>query len=83
MQKPSIGRIVIYRNQDGQGIPGIITEVLEDVPWVPDAFAAGGDRVNVHLFVPPSARQDPMSPEYGIPFSEEPASGCWSWPERV
>jgi hypothetical protein len=73
MQKPSIGRIVLYHRFGSPGgehkpepSPAVITKVF-------------GDGTTCQLFV--------MNPN-GLyfnetPFSEEPKPGHWSWPPRV
>lgn len=71
--KPSIGRIVTYRNRHGVDIPAMITAVIE------------GDDEAVHLeqFAPPGVSKDALSYQWGVAYAEEPRRGTWRWPERV
>jgi hypothetical protein len=70
-QKPTIGRIVILRNQDGADIPAIITAVVDDAA------------VHVQQFVPPGVSPVVVSYEWGVDHSAEARAGTWRWPERT
>lgn len=72
-QKPSVGRIVIYRSREGVDMAAIVTEVMND----------DGD-VHLHPFPPPSAGPPVLSYEHGTPQATDTwLDGCWRWPERV
>lgn len=68
VQKPSIGRIVIYHHPDIGDVPAIVTKVL------------GGVLDALHLFVmtPTDGGYSRRSPVY---YGHKPEH--WSWPERV
>ena len=70
MQKPTIGRMVIYTKYGSPGgehkpepSPAVITKVDED-------------ETTCHLFV-----MNPNGCYFNkTPFAEQPTPGCWSWP---
>lgn len=70
--QPSIGRIVRYTNLGDA-----------DGKYPPEPQAAIITRVNpdgtVALHIYPTGQFDMAS----VPFSDEPARGCWNWPPRV
>jgi hypothetical protein len=76
--KPSLGRIVIFRDRAGVDMPAIITEVTDP------------DQGFVHLTAFPPPRAAPVvvfDQEWGWPhesqvFGASP-TGCWRWPERT
>ena len=82
-QKPSLGRIVIYRTRDGVDVAAIITHVID-----PNK----GD-VHIHPFIPPGVNPDVISYQYGVPYEagghtvlmdeDGHARTCWRWPERT
>lgn len=77
-QRPTIGRIVIYRSRVGVDFPAIITAV----PGVPDhPFPPDEGRVHLSVFYPGGLAHDYMVPEGVEGPSAEP--GCWRWPERA
>jgi len=85
--KPSVGRIVIYRNRAGVDMPAIITALAEEEGFV-----------HLHPFPPPGAAPDrQMGGDWGVEhfdvelytgveaaeISARQARGRWRWPERV
>ena len=73
--KPSICRMVIYRDRNGSDMPAVITGVID------------ADRGDVHLtcFPPPQLPPPALSYEFGTPQHREgpPLIDTWRWPERV
>ena len=72
MNKPSIGRIVIFVGYDGEARPAIITKVREesciDLQAFGDMTCSGAtERGNV----------------IGVYFTTTPGAFGWHWPERV
>lgn len=70
--KPTIGRIVHYRAHHdcgGETYAGIITRVSADPT---------DTKVDLVTFGPNSIYHN-----HNVPFQEEGAFGCWSWPPRV
>ena len=76
-QKPSICRMVVYRSLAGFDRPAVILATPESV--VPEPPAEG----HVHLEVFWGGVGRDYIDSAGVPFSDSPASGFWSWPERV
>ena len=82
--KPSVGRIVLYRTMDdSEDQAAIVTALVDTGQPVPLLVTSGGDRVHLHVFVPPTGRKDFLHPTFGVPYSSVPSPGCWRWPERV
>jgi hypothetical protein len=80
-QKPSIGRIVIYRTRDGVDVPAIITHVIDE-----------GDSVHLQPFIPPGVAPDTISYQWGVLYETSEnlivdddghARMAWRWPERA
>lgn len=90
MDAPSIGRIVIYRTDDGRSVPAVIAGTIE-TGYVPDAGELSST-THVHLFV-----LDPAAPAptrvLDVGFDEDfgPVAGAdeaqitatWRWPVIV
>lgn len=82
MQKPTVGRIVHYHYHKERDLnsavkgpnAAMICYVLIDEE---------GDEQRVNLHVYPRWKGDSEGFFQGIPFSEEPKPGHWSWPPRV
>ena len=83
-QKPSLGRIVIYRTRDGVDVAAIITHVIDENT---------GD-VHLEPFIPPGVAPDAISYQWGVGFEgntartvlldeDGHARTCWRWPERT
>lgn len=69
--KPSLGRIVLYRNKDDVDMPAIITGL---VPLDKTA-------VHLHLFPPPGVSADVLSYQWGVDqATEHVLAGRWRWP---
>ncbi len=79
---PTVGRIVHYTSpRDGQKDP-FAALIIEVGPWrggsLPPKSEENNYCVSLHIF-------DTHGPfdRSGMPWSDQPAAGCWSWPPRA
>jgi hypothetical protein len=93
-QKPSVGRIVLYRTAGGFDFAAII-EAVENPDWMAP-LPEGNVHLRVFVPFPHFGVFEHASAELGTPFDQlppadrilpgersEPKPGHWRWPERV
>jgi hypothetical protein len=71
--KPTICRMVVYRNREGVDMPAVVT-----------GHDRNGDPF-LHGFPPPGATYDGAHHEWGIRAAQDPATPTpmsWRWPAR-
>jgi hypothetical protein len=71
MQKPSLGRIVLFHELGKEPAPAIVTRVWTDTT------------VNITVFRDAIDSQPRTSVEYADPENPAGRSEFWSWPPRV
>jgi hypothetical protein len=74
MQKPSVGRIVHFyqQNTDENPIPALVIGVYDD-----------SGKVDLTVFGRSRFAEPTTMPGIDVPYSEAPKKGHWSWPPRV